>query len=527
MSSIFNDPPNDDGSLGNQISNLLGENPVIPIMIVIGVLLICLLAAATGIGVAALASRPAAETTGTVDVLAVVLTATQESVEQTSTASRQLTSQPPAFVTDQSPAPDLEATTNSQESDRDGDGINDAQEGVTGTNPDNPDSDGDNLPDGEEVSTWTTDPLNIDTDGDTLNDGDEVHLYKSSPTIPDTDGDGFQDGLEVSMGSDHLNPMDPGSAATPTPESVQSQPTGRIAFVSDHDGPDSLYVMDVTRPEQAQRITQATGYDWWPAWCGADTLVFERGDDIWNTETTEIARVSALGDGLIQGITSNNLPASSKMNGLPSCSPDGAKLSFSSLSEFAPTSSEFTIGTVEMNSPDPPFQLIGDGYALGGRVSWSPDGKIVFFFHLPDGESDFEIYRVDLNDPFNFTNLTNNYDGNSKYPSVSPDGGQVAFACGIGEANDRQWSLCLTPAGSSSVSVLMTNLHFGSERDSVREVVRHAVTPSWSPDGQWLAFASDMDGDWDVYIYSLNTRNLINLTDTWPTDEFHPTWGPG
>jgi Tol biopolymer transport system component len=74
---------------------------------------------------------------------------------------------------------------------------------------------------------------------------------------------------------------------------------------------------------------------------------------------------------------------------------------------------------------------------------------------------------------------------------------------------------------------LLPKLRAGSERDNNRQVVRHAITPSWSPDGRWIAFSSDMDGDWDIYAYSLSTGNIVNLTKDMDSDEFHPSWGGG
>ena len=58
--------------------------------------------------------------------------------------------------------------------DSDGDGLNDDQEKLGGSDPQNPDSDNDGLFDGEEVETYGTNPLNSDTDGDGFIDGDEV-----------------------------------------------------------------------------------------------------------------------------------------------------------------------------------------------------------------------------------------------------------------------------------------------------------------------------------------------------------------
>jgi len=68
-----------------------------------------------------------------------------------------------------SPAPSVVAPT-----DRDKDGLSDADEAKLGTSPTSPDTDADGLFDKEEVQTYHTDPLNPDTDGDGYLDGGEV-----------------------------------------------------------------------------------------------------------------------------------------------------------------------------------------------------------------------------------------------------------------------------------------------------------------------------------------------------------------
>lgn len=89
--------------------------------------------------------------------------------------------------------------------DTDGDGLNDQQEALLGTNPLNPDTDGDGLTDGQEVLTYFTNPLNPDTDGDGLTDGYEVHTSLTNPRVGDTDGDGLSDGYEVNIST--TNPL--------------------------------------------------------------------------------------------------------------------------------------------------------------------------------------------------------------------------------------------------------------------------------------------------------------------------------
>ena len=84
--------------------------------------------------------------------------------------------------------------------DTDEDGLDDHDEVARGTNPIDPDSDADGLSDGEEVALGTN-PLVVDTDGDGLGDGLEAEAYGSDPLVTDTDGDGIGDAAEVTAGT--------------------------------------------------------------------------------------------------------------------------------------------------------------------------------------------------------------------------------------------------------------------------------------------------------------------------------------
>jgi len=130
--------------------------------------------------------------------------------------------------------------------DQDGDGLNNSEEALIGTDPTLPDTDGDGINDGDEVtggsnpldpcspvptggcptdadgdgSPFGTDPDDTnpcvpdmsagacDQDGDNLNNTQEA-VYGTDPTNPDTDGDGINDGSEVTNGTDPLDPCSP------------------------------------------------------------------------------------------------------------------------------------------------------------------------------------------------------------------------------------------------------------------------------------------------------------------------------
>ncbi len=66
-----------------------------------------------------------------------------------------------------------------------------------------------------------------------------------------------------------------------------------------------------------------------------------------------------------------------------------------------------------------------------------------------------------------------------RYSSISPDGGQIAFA--------YQGNLYLVPSAGGAARLLVAN---GA----------HSTQPVWSPDGQAIAYASDPHGNFDVYV---------------------------
>jgi len=90
--------------------------------------------------------------------------------------------------------------------DPDGDNLTNLEEIEAGTNRDVADSDGDGLDDGAEVNVHGSDPNVVDTDGDGLSDGDEVISHASDPNSSDSDDDGLTDGAEV--GTHGTDPLD-------------------------------------------------------------------------------------------------------------------------------------------------------------------------------------------------------------------------------------------------------------------------------------------------------------------------------
>ena len=96
---------------------------------------------------------------------------------------------------------------------------------------------------------------------------------------------------------------------------------------------------------------------------------------------------------------------------------------------------------------------------------------------------------------------------------VSPDCTQFAFS----HNRSGQWEIYLMPLDGSAPARQITTVPGGK------------FAPRWSPDGQRLAYALDLDGgeDFDIYVYDLPTGRHINLTPDTP-EALQPNfcWSP-
>src|SRR4029077_3342240 len=93
----------------------------------------------------------------------------------------------------------------------------------------------------------------------------------------------------------------------------------------------------------------------------------------------------------------------------------------------------------------------------------------------------------------------------------APDGKMVVFVSNL----SGRLNLWLGPAARG----WPTQLTISDQRQ---------VAPAWSPDGKWIAFQSDYDGDeqWDIFLVSPKTGQVVNITKTREIAEESPTWSP-
>ena len=93
----------------------------------------------------------------------------------------------------------------------------------------------------------------------------------------------------------------------------------------------------------------------------------------------------------------------------------------------------------------------------------------------------------------------------------SPDGQSVVFVSNITGRNN----LWIVPAEGG----WPTQLTVSDQRQA---------NPTWSPNGKWIAYQSDYDGDeqWDIFLVSPKTGQIVNVTKTREISEENPVWSP-
>ena len=187
----------------------------------------------------------------------------------------------------------------------------------------------------------------------------------------------------------------------------------------------------------------------------------------------------------------------------PAWSPDGQRIAFDSFREG---------GIYVMDADGNNRTRLTDGW----KPSWSPDGQRIAFAAERDGY--YHIYVMDA-DGNNQTQLTD-HPADDEDPVWSPDGQRIAF-CRLRRSDEVQDGWHVT----SAIYVMDAD---GNNQTQLTEY--HALSawyPSWSPDGQRIAFyaPSPRDGYWQIYVMDADGNNQTQLTDH-PATDWYPSWSP-
>lgn len=161
-------------------------------------------------------------------------------------------------------------------------------------------------------------------------------------------------------------------------------------------------------------------------------------------------------------------------------------------------------------------------FALSGSAGGGvPKGPQIAYMSMQDGEAD--IYTMEfsgLTPPANLTHDKLIGQRQDVEPAWSPDGQYVAF--------QRNFAISATqPAGSGIFYVTSDGKKLGrlvppAARDGVFD-----MHPTWSPDGRYVVFSSNRDGNFELYAVKIGSPRIAKLTNTKAgLANIQPAWSP-
>ncbi len=168
----------------------------------------------------------------------------------------------------------------------------------------------------------------------------------------------------------------------------------------------------------------------------------------------------------------------------PQWSPDGKQIAFVS---------ETALWTV--NSDGTHCQVLTDHPSGNSEPRWSPDGSRIAFFSRRRGWE--HIWSIPAGGGKPFQILKGEYDGDDLV--WSPDSSSLAF-CSIREDDLMTRGVYCVPAD-------------GGKEELISPRGCWSGAPSFSPDGRHLAYLSDYDGWFHIYLYDFETGSTRQLTD--------------
>lgn len=193
-------------------------------------------------------------------------------------------------------------------------------------------------------------------------------------------------------------------------------------------------------------------------------------------------------------------------SGFLSWSPDSSKLVIAS-----PNSSEAYLAVIDADSGA--ATRILEGGDLEVDPKWTSDGERVLFVRFADGHQGIWTVRSDGSD---LQLMLDTGDREARAPELSPSGHEVVFV---------SWARGHTSCEGYTQELIITSLDT-SEPRTLTPPCGYAMTPTFSPDGQWVAFYYDPPTDADgpgLFKVRTDGTELTRLTNG---SDGYPDWAP-
>lgn len=162
------------------------------------------------------------------------------------------------------------------------------------------------------------------------------------------------------------------------------------------------------------------------------------------------------------------------------------------------------------NMVDSSFTKLTDGNSFNFLPTWSSDGNWIAFLSDKVGGNEYNLWKVpasggaavkltsDFNDLNDLAMIT---DKSLRKPSWSPDGEEIAFSR-IEMLNSYVFNIFSVPSSGGSLDTIISSQW-------------NDYAPAFSPDGLEIAFISDRSGSNEIWSMNLQTKKLRQITGSY------------
>jgi tricorn protease len=259
----------------------------------------------------------------------------------------------------------------------------------------------------------------------------------------------------------------------------------KIYFLSDRDGPISLYVYD-PGTKKVSLALPSNGMDIKSASVGPDAIVYEQFGSIhlFNPASGRENAINIHVTGDFPAVRPHFVDAADQIQA-GDISPTGARAVFEARGEIL---------TVPVEHGDIRNLTNTTGFAERDP-SWSPDGKWIAYFsdesgeyalHLSSQDGMGEVRKINLGEPPSFFYS----------PTWSPDSKKIAFS-------DKRLNLWYVDIDAGKPVKVDTNPYDGANFGQV-----------WSPDSRWIAYTRQLENTVHaVFVYGVEDKATHQVTD--------------